>query len=177
MKIKLLIQKIHTEWTKKSRGGQSAAVRNAVPEFFPPKIPSTPIEGDIFAWHYVGCYEWKDFVPKHCTETRKISYLVNHECVDAELGYEICKIFYIHRPECVGAPIKVHSSHPEYVVTLFPEEWCQIICNGRTTRYHSGEWCYKKIVYNCFFCCLSDLSNSIQAGNPKSCKKDLANLW
>ena len=174
---KLLIQKIHTQWTKKSRGGQSAAHRSAVPDLFPLQIPSEPVKDDLFARHHIGCDEWNNFVPQYIVETRKISYLLHHECLEVELRDGVCKVFYVHRPERVRALIRGHSGYPKNVATLLPGEWCQVIFNGRTTIYDTGEWCYNKMVYNCFSGDLIALSNSFPSNGPKCCKKDLSHLW
>lgn len=56
----ILIQRITVEWTKESRGGRGAAVRNSFPEAF--TVPPFDQSNDAFIVHSVRFREWENFV-------------------------------------------------------------------------------------------------------------------
>lgn len=56
----IFIQRITVEWTKESRGGRGAAVRNSFPDAF--TVPPFNESNNTFIVHSVRFREWENYV-------------------------------------------------------------------------------------------------------------------
>lgn len=139
----LVIQRIRTEWTKESRGGKPATIRNAVPLTLTlPEFECT--SGYIL--HDARFAERKGF---QCDDSLINAELIGVVQVGPVSVYSQCGNFKARFAwsfqEC-GMPERL----PHDVFQLSVGEWGQFICNGRTGRtLTSGrEWIYQQSVFN-----------------------------
>jgi hypothetical protein len=149
----LIIQEIKVKWTKLSRGAPHAARRNAVPSILPlpPSLntASPPTADRSIVHHQITFDEANDFTP-HATLTLKTIDPPNRHfkfgCLHPQWTSESAQIIFTYSASCGGAPDR--SAPPQTVLTLHPDQWGQIIYNGRFSRGYSGDWYYQHFVFN-----------------------------
>jgi hypothetical protein len=167
----ILIQRITTEWTKASRGGRGATVRNSFPEAFP--VPPFDATISPFVVHTVRFREWENF-------ERHEDLNGFGSATDAHI--EPIRI-YNHNDHLVvrfvwdwmqcGAPER--ESHE--IFQLVPGKWARFVCNGRfgPTSSSGCVWHYHKTVFNIAFNQSPD-ADLFVATMPQSVQNRLAKL-
>jgi hypothetical protein len=138
----LIVQRIQTEWTKKSRGGEPATFRNTVPEALP--LPSLVDEGADGIVHDVRHRECDDFRPQAAVRpagfdrTCQLGSLWLYRQVDR------LAVRFVWSWHETGAPER--KSHDAFV--LEPGQWGRLKCNGRFSDHDSGAWWYRQDTFN-----------------------------
>jgi hypothetical protein len=144
----VLIQEIRTAWTKASRGGAAATLRNRVPEaaIFP-AVESKPAADKIF--HHRLIYgEADDFAAPVKSETAEAeSDRITIGCVKIEVSPEKLVVAYEYDHKCGGAPARRGGLGVSLEEELIVERgrWARVKYNGRFT---GDEWWYEKLVVN-----------------------------
>ncbi|GAB5407292.1 MAG: hypothetical protein Aurels2KO_55230 [Aureliella sp.] len=138
----ILIQYVQTVWTKSSRGGDAARVRNAVPDAL--ALPST-IRDAPFVLHHARFVERDNFIQtdRFCSGT----------CF-SDLSLDDLKL--ILAPDSVTVRFRRNGNntartipHPfTDVFTLAESQWGRLTYNGRFTAWNTGNWWYEKSVVN-----------------------------
>ena len=140
-KLVLVVQEIRTTWTKASRGGIEAGVRNSVPETA--EIPWLPIAqpGLPVILHRLTYSEPNFSMPeRNLVEVATLP--VRLVGVTVELVGEEARATFQWTTSC-GAP---RRERVRQTLVIQPGEWSQIVYNGRTGG--RGEWRYLKVVVN-----------------------------
>lgn len=145
----LIVQVIHTTWTKAARGGPAAQARTTVPEQVPLLFPATSLSAvPAYLLHTLRYDETNGFIAPLAQATGYEPW--PPAGVPVGLGARLAcypadgrALMYIYRsPAHTGAP----GGPPERTFRLAPGQWGQVCYNWR----HAGEdhWWYEKWVYN-----------------------------
>jgi len=121
----VIVQRVRTTWTKRSRGLPGAARRNAAPVAFelPPGPPSMV--------HDIVMQEWSDFTPQ--------VKVVDGAPPRWEFGLRpVGRTVQVRLPNGPGVPSRSHRP----VVPLEPGEWVRWQLNNRWTSCCGGDWYY-----------------------------------
>lgn len=140
----LIVQRITTEWTKASRGGQGAAQRNATSDALrlPPLAGSTP----HYLLHDIRFLEWEDY---ECLSDVIESDGQTHIRIEPLFIHvtkkHVATRFLWSWRHC-GAPER--DSHDLFQLSV--GQWGRFTCNGRFGAESSSgrEWGYHKTVFN-----------------------------
>lgn len=163
-----VIQIIKTSWTKKHRGGDSAAKRNTVPEALNVPFFEHPGQGTLLE-HRVTFNEWESFVKHEKTEVLTPKKPLTLEAIRVQITENGTEITYRYDGYRVGAPNR--TDYPRnFVVKL--GEWLHIKYNGRFAW--EGAWSYRKVVIN--VAVLEKANPDIFVGSPTKSFSDLANI-
>lgn len=168
----LLIQAIHVEWSRLSRGAPQAAARNSIPEAVSFPIPADPIEDPHYHIHHLYYSEADKFQQPHLefdVETKAKDEHLNYGCVrrrpwalvvimphtavkilepgDETVQYDRVGISWLTN----GLNVTYrHTSGapqtPQAVFTLESEQWMRIRYNARYSV--QAGWVYDKWVFN-----------------------------
>jgi hypothetical protein len=144
----VLIQEIRSIWSKASRGGVAAALRNSVPEAVPfPPIKSTTAAHQVF--HQTLVYgEANDFAEPLKSESVELAADSSDiGCVKIRVSSERVIVSYEYDYRCGGLPPRqvrpgVNVAEERVVV---PESWVRVRYNG---RFSGDEWWYEKVSVN-----------------------------
>ncbi len=167
----ILIKRITTKWTKKSRGGRGATVRNSFPEAF--SVPPFDATKRPVVVHALRFLEWENF-----EQHEDLNGLDSP--TDAHL--EPIRIYHHHDHLVVrfvwdwmqcGAPER--DSHE--IFQLVPGKWARFACNARfwPTTSSGCVWQHHKTVSNLAFNDLPDADLFVTTG-PQSVQNRLAIL-
>ncbi len=144
----ILIQEIRSVWTKASRGGAGAALRNSVPEaaIFP-AVGSKSAADKIFH-HRLLYAEANDFAAPVRSEIAEHEHgSISVGCVKIEVSLEKLIVAYEYDYRCGGAPQRRGglgmNLREEAVVGR--DSWARVKYNG---RFGGEEWWYEKLVIN-----------------------------
>ncbi|MBD0401222.1 hypothetical protein [Flammeovirga sp. EKP202] len=153
----IYIQKIQTNWMKRSRGFPHSTLRNSVPEI----LPIEPIDStDTIVFQETifeeGCFE--------SPIIKKSIVLNEHQLREQQL--EINKTTDNTLEISFWNPLKIKKK----VGTLNYNSWCQIKSNWRFPMEYT--WGYKKVVYNIFY---GD-PNNVYAIQKATIEKDYQSL-
>lgn len=134
----IVVQRVLTEWTKRSRGAPGAVRRNAVAEAFP--LPSARGAGDLWV-HQVTAREQDDFAVRETAGAGAAGVWVEvmgTEAVVTGLAGAWCQCCTVFPPR------------PERVVLrLAPGQWGRWRVNFRFwDGFEGSEWRYQKWVVN-----------------------------
>ncbi len=167
----ILIQRITVEWTKESRGGRGAAVRNSFPEAF--TVPPFDQSNDAFIVHSVRFREWENFVNLEdlkCFSTAKEAQI---EPLRIHPHEDHLVVRFVWDAMHCGAPER--SSHEIFHVAR--GHWGRFLCNGRFGPVSSWgcQWHYHKTIFNIAFVDSLDPSLFVNS-QPQSVQDRLAIL-
>lgn len=146
----IVIQKIHTAWSKNSRGGKLATERNAVPDALaiPAEKLQKPIQGMIE--HSIIYSEWRGF-PTPSSErfllTRESDGKIRFGCLVIDPIGAGLKVIFEYDARYAGMPVR-HASRggePSIYMQLQPRQWGRVLYNG---RFSANNWWYEKTVVN-----------------------------
>ena len=143
-----VVQSITTGWSKQSRGAPGAIKRNAVPEALIIPLAGRPKAGCGLIEHLSGFYEYNDFEDPNPTlafESFDPEEAVRYGCVLVRKQDEGLRVSWEYRPEDAGMPLRPTKRHDSF--HLNPNQWGQVIYNGRYSSDEGGWW-YKKTVLN-----------------------------
>jgi hypothetical protein len=148
----LFIQLLTTEWTKDSRGGAGARVRNATPmaSVLPDSWSGAGGEG-TFQLHHVYFSEPRRFLLKEWTEVRKGKPFVEVEAFRVERSDEGVRVLLDYGK--MGMPGRLEWSglsrgeRHEELFRVSPGEWARGVYNERIQYWEMG-WGYCKHVLN-----------------------------
>lgn len=136
----IVIQRITTFWTKKSRGGKGAIARNAVPEAL--TLPSFAASAELVV-HKVVFDESNAFRRK--AEIQKLTMANDWELNPVRLRLLGDQI----QVRCMfgGAP----ERWPRQAFVLSYGQWGRLAYNRRFADSYDGSWRYEKEVFNVAF--------------------------
>ncbi len=144
----IYIQKIQTNWTKKSRSHPLASRRNAVPE----RIPITKLVALEGVWIQENQFSEVD---EFQFSQKKENNLINQNQIRQEqLSFEIND-----QKKQVSIGIWNEEGHHKNAGVLTENTWGQILKNRRYALEHT--WGYTKVVYNLFYGETSKLKDSM----------------
>ena len=138
----ILIQHVHTLWTKQSRGGDAARVRNAVPDAL--TLPST-IRDAPFVLHHAQFVERDGFVQ---TDTvRSGAHFGDLSLNDLELTLAADSLTVRYHRNGNNAARTTPQPFTD-IFSLSESQWGRLTYNGRFTAWNTGNWWYEKSVFN-----------------------------
>lgn len=169
----LLVQRLRTCWTKASRGGAGAVLRNRVPEIAEVPPQCLRPEGAGYVLHELTFVERDDFAaPQESLEIHGEREPFSVGCVRITRGLEAVTLEYRWDRGCAGAPERGWSRN---VVTIRAGEWAQIRYNGRFSVGWDCVWKYEKNVLNVgLFPALE--GNAFRGSEPAVRFSDMAHL-
>ncbi|MEU8749721.1 hypothetical protein AB0C88_04475 [Streptomyces chartreusis] len=128
----VVVQRIRTSWTKKSRGGPGAARRNAAPTAFslPPRLNA--------ALHEVAMQESDSFEPH--VQVRDLS-------APGAILREVDGLLRVDPPEVSMFAMPRRDRRPP-AVRLAPGQWLQWQINHRFVGRCDGAWSYRLETFN-----------------------------
>ncbi|MFB7331254.1 hypothetical protein ACFC00_06370 [Streptomyces adustus] len=128
----VVVQRVRTSWTKKSRGGPGAARRNAAPTAFslPPGLST--------ALHEVTMRESDSFEPR--MQVRDLS-------PPGAIHREVDGLLRVHPPEVSMFAMPRRNRRPP-AVRLAPGQWLQWLINYRFVGSCGGAWSYQLETFN-----------------------------
>ena len=157
----VVIQHVHSIWTKQSRGGDGARIRNAVPAAaaLPPDLlPAT------FMLHYAEYTESSDFVQSDTLKSADDFAALDIRDLEITLAADLLSVRFIRDGNNAACP----SPYPHAdVFTLSESQWGRLACNGRYTAWNTGNWWYEKSVYNIAW--LSEVDRSVFVRTEPTC--------
>lgn len=130
-----VVQRVHTSWTKKSRGGSEAARRNAAPTAFllPPGLSS--------ALHEIAMRESDSFEPH--TQVRDLS-------APGTILREVDGLLRVDPPGVSMFAMPRRNRRPP-AVRLAPGQWLQWRLNYRFVGRCDGAWSYRLETFNILY--------------------------
>ncbi|MFF3920643.1 hypothetical protein ACFYZB_46115 [Streptomyces sp. NPDC001852] len=128
----VVVQRVRTSWTKKSRGGPGAARRNAAPTAFslPPGLST--------AHHEVAMREFDSFEPR--IQVRDLS-------APGTVLREVDGLLRVDPPEVSMFAMPRRNRRPP-AVRLAPGQWLQWQINYRFVGSCDGAWSYRLETFN-----------------------------
>jgi hypothetical protein len=152
----LIVQQIEIIWTKESRGGKQAVLRNSIPKVhnLPEKVDSYKEEG-LFE-HRISYYEFENFkVNEQSVFTPGILDKYIRESLIIELIDNRIKILFNYDQKYCGAPYRYTNPEGNFKNSfiLNKHQIGRVEYNG---RFSDDEWWYKKQIFNI---CLTDKVN------------------
>lgn len=142
----LVVQQVHTRWTKEARGGRNAVLRNAVPE-----SRSLPVERMKNAkprvLHHQLTYGYEQFTQPTGDLLRGTSVWGSFTfgCVTVHGDEEGVSATFRYDRGCAGVPDRGWARKTLF---LTGDTWGQIVYNGRFVPDWDGDWWYEKMVVN-----------------------------
>lgn len=173
----LAVQTIHITWTKTSRGGKLAALRNRIPKQFPLVIPE---EFPAVVWQKISFSERDQFA----TPSQQVTPFASNErfgCHNAIVVSDGDSAVLTYRYQ-QGAPAPRFFDKtgtcvsPEHSIRIGPNQWASVEYNGRFSDVDTGNWWYEQMVVNVAFGDAIDPQIFI-ACEPIECYSRLAHLW
>ena len=130
----IIVQRIETTWTKRSRGMPGAKARNSVPKALNLPILNSATEG-LFI-HEIHADESHNFElhQQSWHETDLMKYWSLHFC---EESLSI-RIFFTYNYHEHGQPKR--NAHRQPIMKLDREAFASFCINGRFTSYYSGQF-------------------------------------
>jgi hypothetical protein len=142
------VQCIEMSWTKQSRGGPSAVLRNGVAEALP--LPSLDLKetkgASCYFSHRVEYDERNDFaapIREKSGDSSALALDLGSLLLSLADGALLVNYMYQYRQ---GAPERHPASLPALRLQL--GQWGRVLYNGRLVDYDNGTWSYERRVYN-----------------------------
>ncbi|RAS63672.1 hypothetical protein C8D87_10673 [Lentzea atacamensis] len=158
MDVDVVVQWVRTEWTKASRGGVSAGLRNSLPVAF--ALPHTKA-----AVHEVFQREWEDYEPVWSEESSSIDRMrLGLREEDGILAVQLQDVM-------LAAPRRWARPSP---VRLQRGEWVRWQLNHRWVRPRDGGWNYEMTTLNLAYGGVADLK--VFLGKPTRLVDERARL-
>lgn len=158
----LFLQLLTTEWTKESRGGAGARVRNTTPlASVLPDAWSGAGGEDVFHLHHVDFSEQRHFLRREWTKVRKGKPFVEVEAFRVERSEAGVRVLLDYGK--MGMPGRLEWSglsrgeRHEELFRLTPGEWARGVYNERIQYWETGHWGYCKHVLNVGLLCDAEL--------------------
>ena len=143
----LIVQRITTEWTKKSRGGVRAADRNTTPDAI--QLPPTAGPAPSCLVHSIRFLEWENFACYSDVIESEIEEHFRVEPLFLRVRKDYVETRFVWSWNHCGAPKR--ESHDLFRLAL--GQWGRFVCNGRfgAESMSGREWGYHKSVFNVAF--------------------------
>lgn len=154
----LVVQEVTVNWTKASRGGAAARVRNACPVAFP------LAEGAL--WHGLTMDEERGFAPTAVFA----DYLPDRVLAQLNVEADDRRLTLHPRMDPVGMPTR-HRRPPRR--SLDPGQWIRWQVNYRLSADHG--WSYRLITWNVGL--RGSWASGLFLGEPDVTVAELADLW
>lgn len=140
----LVVQRITTEWTKISRGGDGATKRNVTPIAM--ELPPLAGVSSNYLLHNIRYHEWKDFAYQADVVELDASTHIRIEPVFLQFTENVVEVRFVWSWHHCGAPER--DSHDLFRLSL--GQWGRFTCNGRfgAQTLCGSEWRYHKTVFN-----------------------------
>ncbi|MDX6694520.1 MAG: hypothetical protein QOF02_2123 [Blastocatellia bacterium] len=171
----VIVQSIKSVWTKKSRGGKLAGLRNAVAESF--TIPLQNLtSNESFIFHAIVYDESNNFVSPVINSVGVIEGArLETGCVRVEQASGRVLVSYEYSGARCGAPerAKWPGASVGQSFELLPNECGRVVYNGRFSGNH---WWYEKRVMNVGRFA-QPLEQSFTRSRPAHLIDDTATLW
>ncbi|HEX8500186.1 MAG TPA: hypothetical protein VF659_06295 [Pyrinomonadaceae bacterium] len=174
----ILVQHITSSWSKASRGGPSAARRNAVPEALPLPDAAVGKRGNAILRHSASYREDNDFSsPSHDSLTAEGAGVIRVGCVSVEPLGGGARVAFDYDLRAAGMPPR--GAHPRASAKadfeLAAGEWGRVLYNGRFSSDEGGWW-YQKTVVNVG--CYDEVrAEAFVSARPLYTIDRMANLW
>jgi hypothetical protein len=141
----LIVQAIHSYWTKASRGAPGSIARNTVPEYLPIPLEKVNIQNIRVLYHQIFFREETGF--QEPEERILIDPVINpqHSCIKVEQISK--KVYATYTYNTIGGAPNRRSTL-KGTVKADTGNWVQIRENGRFSSAWEGDWLYQKIVVN-----------------------------
>lgn len=170
----IVVQEISVTWTKLSRGGQNAHLRNQVKEGFAlPAIPK-PEAANTLIRHTIKVDEAEQFDAERNQRVEVQEFSLTKKpmvgAVRLTLTEDKLAAIYTYSPSSVGAPAR--DPRAKTVLILTPGTWGRIVYNGRFGW--DSEWWYRKTVLNIGY--FDEAPKKVFLEKPPHLFTDLANL-
>jgi hypothetical protein len=144
----ILIQEIRSIWSKASRGGAAAALRNSVPEAAPFPVIGAKSTADKIFRQLLVYGETNDFTEPLKSEIVELkSDSISIGCVKINVLSEQLIVAYEYNYKCGGLPPRLSKPgvNLKEEVIVERESWVRVKYNG---RFSGDEWWYEKVVAN-----------------------------
>jgi hypothetical protein len=158
MRLEVIVQEVATRWTKSSRGGEGAALRNRCPVAFP--VPSGA------TWHRIEMNESRDFEPVQ-EFAGEIPQPV-HEGLSLRIRHG--RLSVLPQVSAFWMP-KRHRRPPRH--SIGPGEWLRWSVNYRLGL--DDGWMYGLVSWNVAFW-VSPMDGTLFLGDPPQKVDELASL-
>lgn len=171
----VIVQSICTTWTKASRGGENASIRNRTPEAVKlPALPPSVRAGDLFI-HEVTYGESNHFQHPLLAklEQQELAEPFRYNCLKLSVTENILNVV-LEWERSEGHPRRVALTRK--VFQLSNQQWGRIRYNLRTMFGWQGIWMYKKYVLNIGFFSPSSAEVFLET-EPAHIYSDMAHLW
>jgi hypothetical protein len=146
----VLVQKIVTIWTKKSRGSPGSIRRNSLPQAVALPLGQRNIENYALLEHTVVFHERSDFQdPRNdltTTDILDIHRALRIGCVLVERERLGLRVGWKYDGSDAGIPDR--SKTPQGAVNVGLNSWARVVYNGRFSLDWEGGWWYEKKIVN-----------------------------
>ena len=145
----IAVQTIHVNWTKNSRGGDLATLRNRIPRAFPLRIPA---DFPDLVWHTIKFAETDRFENPHTESVVSDSSDDQFGCSNISIDHSDDSAVLTYRYRDGAPPRQFYdktgtSVSPSHAIEIGINQWAAIEYNGRhTTR--DGMWWYEHVIVN-----------------------------
>lgn len=149
----IVVQEVVVRWTKRSRSGAGAALRNRVPELLPlPWVPEAP-GGPLSMVHHQATFREEDGFATPVQHVRAEAVepdgALHFGCVQLQRVEGALEVVFAYTAEC-GAPAR--TRYPRRVFRLGEGEWGRVAYNGRFgSPVGEGTWSYHRTTLNVGF--------------------------
>lgn len=147
----MIIQRIHTTWTKASRGGDGAYRRERLPRCLP--LPLECFTAD-FAIHRVDFSEFDDFRPVGSVAKGRSPSDLGICDLSLKVDDEGLVVQFIRDPRNAAGANRMDRDdsgnmvHMPHAFSLKDDEWGRLSYNGRYVDSDTGDWSYQQSIYN-----------------------------
>ena len=174
----VVVQHIHTMWTKASRGGNGARIRNALPIALP-----LPLDVFVSPWtlHSINFYEHDAFTKKESVTKAASPEDLAIRVLRFTIHCDRLAVCFLRHPMNAATASRFPSDPPGREIlevdafALDPSQWGQLTYNGRFVDIDTGNWWYKQSVFNIGYC-LKPAKDVFRTTRPASRFVELAQL-
>lgn len=140
----LIVQRITTEWTKSSRGGDRAAERNATSDAL--RLPPLAGAAPYYLFHDIRFHEWEHYDCQSVVTESEARTHVRIEPLFIHVTSALVTTRFVWSWRHCGAPER--DSHDLFQLSV--GQWGRFTCNGRFGAESSSgrEWGYHKTVFS-----------------------------
>lgn len=144
-----VVQAICVRWSKESRGGRNATLRNQVPEVFELPEGLKPLHMETLFFHCLFFDESNLFISPYISEVLRhdLPKEFDYSCVQVHPTEVGLRVVYQYNMRC-GAPERTPIKRD---IRLQVGQWGRILYNGRFSDIDDGYWCYEKWTFNIGF--------------------------
>jgi len=146
---RILIQRIMTVWTKKSRGAPGSVRRNAVPDAVILPLRRFPQNDFVLLEHQITFHENTGF--ENPSEAASVLQSLGEQnakrygCVNVHSTVDGLQISWNYEPLDAGLPDRTRAN---WTSSLSLNRWVRVTYNGRYSLDWEGGWWYEKKVVN-----------------------------